>query len=81
MQCVIFMTLTKYITDSNRQYIQAGKFWKQGTIIKKKTSTARELVEIINKSDLSKTEHIIISTGTNDTEASSAAEIVSNIVD
>lgn len=71
------------LMDLNRQYIKGSKFWKQGTIILKKTSTAKELVDIINKYDFCKADHIIISAGTNNTgpnDRSSAEEIINNII-
>ena len=72
------------LMDSNRKFnkpkdLLLGSGDKLSTIIK--TSTAAEIMGIINVLDLSQTQHIILSTGTNDTDDTEVGEIVHLIVD
>ena len=61
------------LMDSNRKYIEEKQFWNKTKKIR--VPTAAELEETIEKFDFSKVEHVIIGTGTNDSDTRLAEEI------
>ena len=64
---------TILLMDSNSKYIDFDKFGRNTK--KVKTSQAKDLEKIIDEYDFDEAKHIIISTGTNDTDYDEAEEI------
>ena len=67
------------LMDSNRKFIHPSQIFgvRRTTIIK--TSTAAEILGIMSCIDASKVHHIIISTGTNDTDKNEVGDIVHDL--
>ena len=66
------------LMDSNKRHIDAESFWDKTWKIR--VATAEELESVIHRFDFSKVKHIIISTGTNDTDSRNADSIFSDLV-
>ena len=66
------------LMDSNRKPIEEDLFWNRTKKIR--VSSAAELEKIIDGFDFQNAEHIIIGTGTNDTDERSANEIFPDLI-
>ena len=64
--------------DSNKKHIDTDEFWNRTWKIR--CTTAADLEAVINRFDFSKVKHVIISTGTNDTDTRSADDTFSDLV-
>ena len=73
---------SKYLLlmDSNRRFLQSQCIG-DGDVTIIKTSTAAEILGVVSVLDLKQTKHIMISSGTNDTDKKDVDEIVQILVD
>ena len=63
---------------SNKTHIDEQQFWDKTRKIR--VPTAAELEEIINKFDFTNVDHVIIGTGTNDTDSRKAEDIFPDLL-
>ena len=68
------------LMDSNRKFIKPKNLLGNGKATIIKTSTAAEIMGIINVLDLSHTNNVVLSTGTNDTDNTEVDDIVHLII-
>ena len=66
------------LMDSNRRHIDVKQFWNKTK--KLKVSEAADLLPTIDKYDFQNVEHVIIGTGTNDSDRRSAEQIFPDLV-
>ena len=68
------------LMDSNRRFLKPDEIWEKGTAKKFQVSTAAEMLDIVDNMDLSEAKHIIIATGTNDTDNHQVDDVVHDII-
>ena len=67
------------LMDSNRTHIHEDRFWPTSTVKKLKVGRASHLKDVVKRYNFINVEHIIIATGTNDTDNTLADDVFSNL--